>query len=222
MHIHTLHEIICAVCGAYYTPDLCSAPVDKIQISIPCEHCGSDYAFIKPVSPSSAVSEIMESALAAVGHQSTKPAFQHRVHKWMMECFGMEISRDTAERNHRFLEEALELVQACGCTKQEAVQLVDYVYDRPIGKPGQEVGGVMVTLAALCAAKMLSMHAEGDKELDRVWTKIPEIRAKQASKPKFSPLPGNASYSVNHEKITRTARAIAEFEIAARQKRGAS
>lgn len=62
----------------------------------------------------------------------------------MMACFGATISRDKAERNHRFLEEALELVQACGCTESEAAQLVAYVYGRPAGDPPQEVGGVMV------------------------------------------------------------------------------
>ena len=39
---------------------------------------------------------------------------------------------------HRFLEEALELVQACGATASEAHQLVDYVYGRPVGEPAQE------------------------------------------------------------------------------------
>lgn len=41
-------------------------------------------------------------------------AFQQRVHPWMMACFGAEIAADTLERNHRFFEEATELVQACG------------------------------------------------------------------------------------------------------------
>ena len=36
--------------------------------------------------------------------------FQDDVHKWMMKCFGAEITFDRVERNHRFLEEALELI----------------------------------------------------------------------------------------------------------------
>ena len=75
--------------------------------------------------------------------------FQYRVKPWMDKCFGSTISKDRIERNHRFLEEALELVQACECTAEEAHQLVDYVFSRPIGDKPQEVGGVMVTLAAL-------------------------------------------------------------------------
>jgi len=117
-------------------------------------------------------------------------SFQDRVQPWMMACFGAEISADRIERNHRFLEEAIELVQSLGCTADEARQLVDYVFGLPIGDPKQEVGGVMVTLAALCLANGFDMHTAGETELSRVWTKVEQIRAKQAAKPKCSPLPG--------------------------------
>ncbi len=119
-------------------------------------------------------------------------SFQERVKPWLHECFGEMIAGDKEERNHRFLEEALELVQACGCTKEEALKLVDYVYGRPVGEKGQEVGGTMVTLAALCIAQGINLNEEAERELSRI--NLPEvvlkIRAKQAAKPKFSPLPG--------------------------------
>lgn len=92
-------------------------------------------------------------------------SFQDRVQPWMMACFGPIIAGDREERNHRFLEEALELVQSCGCSAHEAHQLVDYVYGRPSGEPSQEVGGVMVTLAALCLANHFNMHEDGETEL---------------------------------------------------------
>jgi len=120
---------------------------------------------------------------------SVSDQYQNQVNSWMLNCFGEEISNDIKERNHRFLEEALELVQSCGCTASEAHQLVDYVFNRPTGVIAQEVGGVMVTLAALCEAVGLSMESCGEAELTRVWGKIDEIRAKQAAKPKHSPLP---------------------------------
>lgn len=115
--------------------------------------------------------------------------FQSRVQPWLLACFGETIAGDRKERNHRLLEEALELVQACGCTRSEARQLVDYVFGRPPGEPRQEVGGVMVTLAALCLAHDLDMHQAGEGELVRVWARIDAIRAKQAAKPAHSPLP---------------------------------
>lgn len=117
--------------------------------------------------------------------------FQSSVHHWMHECFGEKISKDIQERNHRFLEESLELVQSKGCTASEAHHLVDYVFNRHVGEPSQEVGGVMVTLAALCLASGLDMNKCGVVELERVWTMIEKIRAKQAAKPKHSPLPEN-------------------------------
>jgi NTP pyrophosphatase (non-canonical NTP hydrolase) len=107
----------------------------------------------------------------------------------LVDCFGEEIASDKIERNHRFIEEALELVQATGCTKSEVLQLVEYVYGRDIGETKQEVGGVMVTLAALCLAQEIDMAECGEVELARVWTKVEKIRAKQKAKPKYGPLP---------------------------------
>jgi NTP pyrophosphatase (non-canonical NTP hydrolase) len=123
--------------------------------------------------------------------------FQRRVLDWMMATFSMEICRDRQERNHRFLEEALELVQACGCSTSEAHQLVDYVYGRDQGDINQEIGGVMVTLAALCLANDIDMHEGGEIELARIMQPgiMEKIRAKQASKPKHSPLPQDGTKS---------------------------
>ena len=122
---------------------------------------------------------------------TSQAPFQQRVQPWLLECFGAEIAADRVERNHRFLEESLELVQALGCTASEAHQLVDYVFGRPVGDPPQEVGGVMVTLAALCLASGLDMHDAGEVELTRINAPelVAKIRAKQAAKPKHSPLP---------------------------------
>ncbi|KDD09863.1 hypothetical protein [Bordetella bronchiseptica] len=131
--------------------------------------------------------------------------FQARVQPWMMDCFGPEISADRQERNHRFIEEALELVQACGATASEAHQLVDYVFGRPIGEPAQEVGGVMVTLAALCLANGQDMHEAGDAELARISAPAirDKIRAKQAGKPKHSPLPQSAPVADERQALRR-------------------
>ncbi|MDN7724883.1 hypothetical protein [Burkholderia gladioli] len=129
-------------------------------------------------------------SLGAAPAEARKP-FQARVQPWMLQCFGAAIAADRVERNHRFLEEALELVQSLGCTASEAHQLVDYTFGRPIGELAQEVGGVMVTLAALCLANTLDMHAAGETELARISepAMVLKIRAKQAAKPKHSPLP---------------------------------
>lgn len=129
----------------------------------------------------------------------TALTFQQRVQPWMLACFGPVIASDRIERNHRFTEEALELVQANGCTRDEAHQLVDYVFGRPAGELKQEAGGVMVTLAALCLASGIDMHEAGERELERIWTKVEQIRAKQAAKPKHSPLPGPSMQESAHD-----------------------
>lgn len=115
--------------------------------------------------------------------------YQQRVNAWMIACFGVEIAADSVERNHRFLEEALELVQSLGCTENEAHQLVAYVFSRAAGVPHQELGGVMVTAAALATPAMLDLSRAAEDELARVWTKVTQIRAKQAAKPRGSALP---------------------------------
>ncbi len=119
--------------------------------------------------------------------------FQERARQWMLICFGAKVTADIPERSHRFLEEALELTQSLGCTREEAHQLVDYVFERSVGAPGQEVGGVMLTLAALCGPAGLDMMVEGERELARVNQPdvITKIRRKQETKPHRSPLPGN-------------------------------
>ena len=118
-------------------------------------------------------------------------AFQDRVKPWLLKCFGPVIAADKLERCDRFIEEALELVQACDYDQARAHDLVDYVFGRPIGEPSQEVGGVMVTLAALCLAHHLDMQGAGETELARILRPeiVAKIRAKQAAKPTGSALP---------------------------------
>jgi hypothetical protein len=112
--------------------------------------------------------------------------YQERVHDWAIACFGEAIANDRVERSHRFLEEALELVQSLGMTRDDCMRLVDYVFRRPAGHASQEVGGVMVTLAALCSANGIDLEDAAEAELRRVWIDIDKIRAKQAAKPKGS------------------------------------
>lgn len=115
--------------------------------------------------------------------------YQEQVEQWLTACFPPAVAGDRQERTHRFLEEALELAQANGCTHEQAIALVNYVYARPEGRPELEVGGVMVTLASLCSTSGIDMQEAGDAELQRNWDRIDAIRRKQASKPPGSPLP---------------------------------
>jgi hypothetical protein len=118
--------------------------------------------------------------------------YQYRVCGWIRRCFPLAVVYDKLERGDRFLEESLELLQAADYPKERVAALVKYVYDRPKGEIPQEVGGVMVTLTALCEAHQVSLDAAAVDEITRI--ERPEvmerIRMKQASKPVGSALPG--------------------------------
>ena len=115
---------------------------------------------------------------------------QQRVDVWMDACFGEAIKSDQLERADRFIEEALELAQTePSFTADRAHALVDYVFGRDVGDPWQEVGGVMITLAALCNTIAVDIDAAAETELARIWAKVDQIRAKQAGKPTGSALP---------------------------------
>ncbi|WP_082640631.1 hypothetical protein [Aureimonas sp. N4] len=122
---------------------------------------------------------------------STLTPFQNRVAAWMVNCFGREISSNKVERNDRFIEEAFEFAQCTGYTADSAHAFVHYVFGRPAGDPGQEVGGVMVTLAAACNVHGLNIEVEARREIDRITTPemVEKIRAKQAARPTGSALP---------------------------------
>ena len=83
-------------------------------------------------------------------------SFQSRVAPWMLGCFGEMIAGDREERNHRFIEEALELIQACGCSASEAHQLVDYVFGRPVGEPHRK-SGASWSRWPRCASRTISI-----------------------------------------------------------------
>lgn len=118
--------------------------------------------------------------------------FQTDVRTWCIQCFGEDVTNDVGERTHRFFEEAAELCQSLGMSRHDADILLDYVYARPVGEPRQEIGGTMVTLAALTSAAGIGLEDAGVTELVRVQGKIEAIRAKHATKPRGTPLPGKA------------------------------
>lgn len=107
---------------------------------------------------------------------------QNRDIEWVRSTFG-EATLAVDERAARFLEEALELAQAVGLTREKAIALVEYVYSRPVGDPAQEVGGVGVTLLGLCSVIGVSADREERREHDRVTSIDPaKFRARHAKK----------------------------------------
>lgn len=118
-----------------------------------------------------------------------QPSRQERAVEWLKACFGPDALVGKQERVHRFFEEAIELAQAAGCTKHEALQLIDYVFSRPVGTVREEAGDVQTTLAVLCAAFGAELDDSFDFCMDKAWSKIDAIREKRKSKPSVGPLP---------------------------------
>lgn len=119
--------------------------------------------------------------------------FQSRVEPWFLQCFPPSVCINKIERADRFGEEAIELMQVIYVlfghlsneeSRKRSHTLVDYVHDRPVGELHQEIGGVMVTLAALCMVMGRNMHQDGETELARISEPavIDKIRKKQDSK----------------------------------------
>lgn len=114
-----------------------------------------------------------------------KKELQYRVNDWMEHVFPPEIINDVDERGQRFIEEAIELVQSTGMTAQQLHNAVDYVFGRCIGEVHQEVGGVMISLSALCNVVQVDMNDCAETELRRIWNKADQIKERHKSKPKF-------------------------------------
>lgn len=109
--------------------------------------------------------------------------FQDKIRKFVVDTFGLELADSKEERCHRFAEESLELLQACGYTKDQLQNIIEYVYSRPVGDEVKEVGGVMATLAALCSAIGTDMIKQAGNEAKRAVRNAQYIKLKHNGKP---------------------------------------
>lgn len=162
-----------------------------------------------------------EGTLQATGKTSSAPpqidedrlppsfsSFQARVWSWIVTCFGNDVAFNKEERSDRFLEEVFELLQSGGYDPSRVDALKAYVWSRPVGEPKQEAGGVMLTLSALLSASEINMRDASETELERVWSKIEKIRAKQAAKPVGSALPQHCPPDPRDEAIAECKRML--------------
>ncbi len=93
---------------------------------------------------------------------------------WARETFGNIEGCDPVsleERARRFLEEALELVQACGLDDEMATRVKDRVYSREPGDVRKEIGQSSMTLSILAEVLGESVAQCEVDEFDRVQSK---------------------------------------------------
>lgn len=103
---------------------------------------------------------------------NTRDNRQQLIGAWTRNVFGVAMMTPH-ERVLRVLEEALELAQAEGLTREEATRLTDYVFARPVGNPEQELGGLGLTLVAYAESKGLSADDAEEREIHRVLSRDP-------------------------------------------------
>ncbi len=109
--------------------------------------------------------------------------YQRRYFDWLLRCMGEDVAFNLKERNHRFCEEALELLQACGYSKDQVLSMVDEVYSRmPSQYVNFEIGDVQGTLSALASARGISLYDVSEYILNRNMAHTEEIQMKHSLK----------------------------------------
>lgn len=98
---------------------------------------------------------------------------QRIIQSWAVKTFG-EIANDSAERGRRLLEEALELAQAVGVRREDALALVERVFSNIPGEISREIGQCGLVLLSLAEQQGFSAEAEEAREIARVLSLLPD------------------------------------------------
>jgi hypothetical protein len=102
---------------------------------------------------------------------------------WVGDTFGFKCMASGRERALRFLEEAMELAQACDLSKADTAAMMDYVYSRPPGAVPDEIGGVLMTLAPLSVTFDVKLGWLARRVLNSCWDRQAQISQKHWNKP---------------------------------------
>lgn len=109
---------------------------------------------------------------------------QYRVNGWLRACVGDEVTNDLTERNNRFAEEAIELLQACGYSYAQLVAMADHVYAKEAETDiAKEAADVLICLAPLATARNIELGEAVSGRIDENWDRINLIREKNRNKP---------------------------------------
>lgn len=97
---------------------------------------------------------------------------QWKLIKWAVEMFGT-VALDPKERALRLIEEALEVVQTVGLTREDIIPVLDRTFNRKPGELGNELGGLIMTAEALAEILNIDLQHEAEREYKRI-TSIPK------------------------------------------------
>lgn len=74
---------------------------------------------------------------------------------WAKQTYGVVVLQ-LRYQAFRFIEEAIELVQACGLSRVDVILAVDYVFKNPKGAMRVEIGDVLLSVDILAATQGFS------------------------------------------------------------------
>lgn len=105
--------------------------------------------------------------------------------QWLDAVFGADSHANIDQRIRavRHLEEATELAQACGASKESCRQVIDGVFLKPAGNVGQEIGGSFTTLLSVANACDEDASICLEREMDRMWKPDVMERVRQRNGP---------------------------------------
>lgn len=107
---------------------------------------------------------------------------ENRVESWVRTRLGDD-HMNRRERAMRLVEEAVELAQAEGITRDQVVRQTNHVYSRSPGDPKQEAAGIAVCLFGYCAAIGEHLNELALDEIMRIEAKpLDQIRGSLARK----------------------------------------
>lgn len=107
---------------------------------------------------------------------------QRMAFAWAVQTYG-EVAKKARYQAFRFLEEALELVQAMGLTKEDAIRTVEWVFSRSVGTVRVEVGDVRLSIDILAESQGVSSDDCYTACASRISDLDPaQMRAKEAAK----------------------------------------
>jgi len=97
--------------------------------------------------------------------------------QWAVATFG-PIAAQLNERGMRFVEEAVEVAQAAGVNKAQALAIINRVYDRPAGDVRKEIPQAGLTLLCLSQAASVDLEDAVAAEFERIQS-IPAVHWKR-------------------------------------------
>lgn len=87
---------------------------------------------------------------------------------WARETFTAQVAMNPAERMMRFVEEAIELANACDVPRVTVERIVNRVYERSPGNIEQEAAQCQVTLELWAKVAKLDLERAATREFERV------------------------------------------------------